>query len=243
MPISLSSWRKPLVERPTSRISVSLCCTKGWSTTKTPSKSAPSKNRAVAYDFQRRRTVGALVPRDPPAGRPGATFEHAGERQTGGIEFQPRAHALGDVVEQSDCKRAPFDNEERIDGVRLVECGRIPRHERVQVDEQAAVAIFGQSAERVDIGDLNAGRLQRLDQRISQPLRELVERHEAVCCVVALQCRMPPSIAKRNAAEQQAQRPNGAEMAQQRVKDGIRTDAAVSLRREIVEEAARACIV
>src|SRR5579872_799681 len=33
MPISFMSWRKPLVERRLSRISVSLCWTRGWSTT------------------------------------------------------------------------------------------------------------------------------------------------------------------------------------------------------------------
>src|SRR5882757_1161219 len=37
MPISFSSSRNPLVERLLSRISVSLCCTRGWVTMVTPS--------------------------------------------------------------------------------------------------------------------------------------------------------------------------------------------------------------
>ena len=63
MPISLRSWRKPLVETSLSRISVSLCCTSGWATTWTLGMGPPSpmlralRNRAppLVPSFRRRR--------------------------------------------------------------------------------------------------------------------------------------------------------------------------------------------
>ena len=44
---------------------------------------------------------------------------------------------------------------------------------------------------------VDAGPFQRLDQRIGQPLRQLVERHEAVGGVVALDRGMAPGVAER----------------------------------------------
>ena len=57
--------------------------------------------------------------------------------------------------------------------------GGIAQLQDARVDEQAAIAVFGEAGQAVDVGDLDAGRLQRLDQRIGQPLRQLVQRHEA----------------------------------------------------------------
>ena len=56
---------------------------------------------------------------------------------------------------------------------------RIAKHQHAGIDEQPAIAIFRKAGEAIDIGDADAGRLQGLDQRIGQPLRKLVQRHQA----------------------------------------------------------------
>ena len=86
---------------------------------------------------------------------------------------------------------------------------------------------------------VDAGRLQRLDQRIGQPLRQLVERHQAVGRVVARDRRMAPGIAERNAAELDAATARSARdgpAALRMARRGQR--AALGLRGEMIEEPA-----
>jgi len=61
----------------------------------------------------------------------------------------------------------------RAPGVRLVAQGKRPG-----VDEEAAVAVFRQTGQPIDISDRYSGSLHRLDERIGEPLGELVKRHE-----------------------------------------------------------------
>ena len=126
--------------------------------------------------------------------------------------FEPRAHHVGQAVEQRHGQRAPFHDQRGIDLVRARCVGGIAQRQHADIDEQAAIAVFGKPGEAVDVGHLDAGALQRLDQRIGQPLRELVQRHEAVGRVVGLDRRMAPAIAERNAAERQPRRPDRPEM-------------------------------
>ena len=157
----------------------------------------------------------ALRARAIAAGGPGAAFENLGERQRCRVELQPLAQPSGQPVEQRDGQRAPFDHEGRGDVVLARGVGGIAQGQHAGVDEQPAIAVFGQAGEAVDIGHVDAGGLQRLDQRIGQPLRQLVQRHEAVGRVVGRQRRVPPAIAERDAAERQPRRPDRAEVAQQ----------------------------
>ena len=55
----------------------------------------------------------------------------------------------------------------------------IARHDHAGVEQQAAVAVLGQAGQRVDLVHLHAGPLKRLEQRVREPLRQLVERHPA----------------------------------------------------------------
>ncbi len=116
------------------------------------------------------------------------------------------------------------------------------RRDHAGVDEQAAVAVFGEPGQAVDVGDRDAGLLQRLDQRIGEPLRQLVERHEAVGRVVAPDRRMPPGVAERDAAEREPARPDRSEMRRSsasRIRGaGNRPSSACA--GEMVEQAARA---
>ena len=66
----------------------------------------------------------------------------------------------------------------------------IAKREHAGVDEQSAVAIFGKAGQAIDIGDVDAGSLQRFDERIRQPLRELVQRYETAGRIRGRQRRM-----------------------------------------------------
>ena len=77
----------------------------------------------------------------------------------------------------------------------------IAQAQHLVIDEQATIAVFGKPGEAVDVGDLKSGALERLDQRIAQPLRQLVQRHEAGGRIIRLDRRMTPAIAERDAGE------------------------------------------
>ena len=119
--------------------------------------------------------------------------------------------------------------------------GRIAQRQHAGVDEQPAVAIFREAGEPVDVGDLDAGPLQRLDQRIGQPLRQLVQRHQPAGFVVGFQRRMPPAVAERHAAERQPRRPDRPEMREQFRQDDRRGERPILRERgEMIEQAAGA---
>ena len=61
-----------------------------------------SENGAVANDFDRWRAVGASVARDLATRRPGAAFEHFGERQGGRVHVEPAPQRFRQPVEQGD---------------------------------------------------------------------------------------------------------------------------------------------
>ncbi len=127
-----------------------------------------------------------------------------GERQGDAIGMETSAHDVRQPVEQGDRQRAPFHDERRADLVRAFGLVGVAQGQHAGVEEQAAVAIFGKARQAVDVGDRDAGRLQRLDQRVGEPLRELVQRHEAARRIGCGQagCRqqspsgMPPSSSR-----------------------------------------------
>ena len=92
---------------------------------------------------------------------------------------------------------------------------RIAKRQHAGIDEQPAIAIFGKPGEAIDIGHVDAGSLQRLDERIGQPLRELVQRYQAAGGIGGRHRRMPPAIAERDAAQRQPRWPDRPELLQQ----------------------------
>ena len=56
----------------------------------------------------------------------------------------------------------------RADLVLALRVCRVAQGEHAAIDEQSAVAVFGKAGESVDVGDLDACPLQRLDQRIGK---------------------------------------------------------------------------
>ena len=155
-----------------------------------------------------------MVKGGPPPGRrsaamrrPAAQLPPSSMRASGKVGFvdaEPVADQRRHAVEQGDGHRAPGDDQRVGDLVLARRVGGIGEGEHARVHEQAAVAIFGEAGEAVDVDDLDARLLERLDQRIGQPLRELVQRHEAVARIVAADRRVPPAIAERDAVDRPA---------------------------------------
>ncbi|MNR17278.1 hypothetical protein D3C85_1339290 [compost metagenome] len=98
----------------------------------------------------------------------------------------------------------------------------VARHHQLEVEQQAAVAVLGQAGQGVEPGDGEAGVLERLQQRIGQPLGELVERHQPV-----RRGFVAPAIAQRDAIELHAARPDRSERHQQRAQHEAGLDAAI----------------
>lgn len=99
---------------------------------------------------------------------------------------------------------------------------RVPRNERAEIHQQAAVAIFGQAGEAVDVDDFDARALQGLDQRIGQPLRQLVEGDDLIGRVGGADLVVTPGVAERNARERELRGPDRPEMGEDGGEDFVR---------------------
>ena len=191
-------------------------------------RDANSKYRSVADDRKRRaRRPARFVAREPPPGRPGAAFEHARERKL--VDRRRRALLADqrrDLVEQRDGERAPFDHQRGVD--RIADGSRLRGSRRRSTPASTNRPPLRYSARPVRPSmsvTVMPDHLQRLDQRIGEPLRQLVDRHEAVGGVVAPDRGMPPGVAERDAAERQPARPDRPEMLEQRFEDARRRQA------------------
>ncbi len=92
----------------------------------------------------------------------------------------------------------------------------IARHDDAHVPEQTAVALLRESGQPTHVGHGQSGLFQRLDERVRQPLREFVKRHEAAHRASARrQRRMRPAISERHAVETVTVRPDGTQPFQQ----------------------------
>src|SRR5882672_1366479 len=170
MLISASRLRNEFVLRSFWRRCVSLCWTSGWSITMTL-EAMSSEDRTIAANSQGRAPAGAPLGRELATGSPGSPLEHLREGQLVGGETEDAAHALGGAVEERHGQRAPFDDHVRRDLVLVAEHGRVLRDDGAPVDEEAAVAVLGQAREVARRRDGHAGPLERLEERVGEPLR------------------------------------------------------------------------
>src|SRR5262245_3262630 len=90
--------------------------------------------------------------------------------------------------------------------------GRVAQDEHTGVEHQPAVAVFSKAGQTVDVDNVKARGLQRLDQRIGEPLRQFVQWHETRGAVVRPDTRMAPAITKANAGKLQSAGPDRPEM-------------------------------
>src|SRR5262249_28654706 len=77
-----------------------------------------------------------------------------------------------------------------------------------------------QAGQPRDLGDLDSSTLHRLDERIGQPLGELMERRQLISGIAGLDRGMAPAVPKGNAAEHDPPRPDRSEMLQHLRQDG-----------------------
>src|ERR1043166_4402813 len=97
--------------------------------------------------------------------------------------------------------------------------GVVAQRNHARINKQAAVAVFGKSRESADVINYDSGMLQRLDQRISEPLGELVERDQTVARVRPLHRGVTPGVAEADAAEAEPPRPDFREVDEQRLEE------------------------
>ena len=203
----------------------------------------PSENRAVADDVRsaaRRPARFARRCRRPAAQVPPSSTR--AERKVVARRRRARSRTSGAIRSSSATVSARHSttSARSTGSCALRRVRRIAQREHAGVDEQPAIAVFGQAGQAVDVGHRDARRLQRLDQRIGEPLRQLVERHQAVGRVVAPDRRMAPAVAERHAAQRQPARPDRPEMRAAALRR-IAAPAAVvrRLRRQMIEQPAR----
>ena len=137
--------------------------------------------------------------RQRPAGSPGAAFQHASQWHLLWREAELLSDQWGQLVEQGHRQCPPFDDQLVAGRMHAVGSGRVfvPQYARVQ--KKPAVAVFGQAGQRIQASHLDAGLFKGLQQRIGQPLRQLVKRHPAragVARCTVIERGMPPAIAE-----------------------------------------------
>ena len=162
------------------------------------------EHRSVADDRERRRAVAAPLARQPPARRPGAAFEHLGERKRGCREAELRADRAAIRSRSATVSaRHSTTSVEPTACVRSASAGSL-RASTPASRKSPPLRYSGSPVRPSIVDDLEARPFQRLDQRIGEPLRQLVEGHEPRVRVAARRQRMAPGVAEIDAAEHDA---------------------------------------
>src|SRR5215510_3666336 len=167
-----------------------------------------SEYTTIADHADGRRSIRAQLGGQRPASFPGAALKKPRERKRSRIQVQPSAHFTHQFIEQCNGQRAPFDYQWRSDVVITQRICRIPQDQNPRIHEQPAVAILSKTGKPIDVSYGIARPLQRLYERIGKPLRQLVQRDEAVRGVLRPQQWMWPTIAQRNCPKHLAKWPN-----------------------------------
>src|SRR5262245_1246769 len=114
-------------------------------------------------------------------------------------------------MERGDGQRTPFEDELRGHLVLHPGNDRRARANDAEVDEESAIAVFGERGELADSINGNPRRFERLDERISKPLRKLVKGHGPLSVVAGACGTMRPGIADRVSVNDQRGGPNRGE--------------------------------
>ena len=126
---------------------------------------------------KRRAAIGALLARDRAPGRPRAALEHARQRKLLSADAKPFAHQRRDAIQQRHRKRTPRDDEADRDIVRARQ-RRGSRGVSTPMSTNKPPLRYSAKPVRPSISVTRTpGALKRFDQRIGEPLRELVQRH------------------------------------------------------------------
>ena len=93
----------------------------------------------------------------------------------------------------------------------------ITKRQHFRVEEEAAVAILGKAGQLFDPRDLEARKLEGFDDRIAQPLRKLVKRHNGLDAIA--EGRIYPGIAQVLPVQRRTARPDAAERINDRIEN------------------------
>src|SRR5262245_1532315 len=166
------------------------------------------EHRAVGCHRNRRGTIGRTQrARDFSSRAPGAALQQLRHGEAC-IESQLFSHQANQWIHQRHRQRAPFDDELGADLVPQRWIDRRARADHAEIDEEAAVAIFGERGELVQPLHGEPRRLERLGERIGEPLRELVEGHDPIGGVAGAHGGMTAGIADRTSLEREGGRPD-----------------------------------
>src|SRR5262249_7741781 len=138
-------------------------------------------------------------------------------------------------------ERAPFDYEPRVHRVSYRRINRCARADDTEIDEEPAVAVFGEGGEVTNSINANPRGFERLDERIGEPLRQIVEWYDSFTIVAGTHGRMPTGIADRTSMKHQGRGPNRGEAVEERRQQPRRGQWSLTRRRkEVVDQVARA---
>ena len=150
---------------------------------------------AVADGRERWGAARSPLDRDFPSGRPAPAFKDSGEREFHSALAEDIPHAGREAIQQRHRQCAPLDDRlaQRIKGP--LQQGGVSRLNGSAIYEETAIAVLGETGQPIEFGAPQSRRGKRLDERVGEPLAELVKRHEPV----AGNGGMSPAIAERNA--------------------------------------------
>ena len=140
-----------------------------------------SEHRAVAVDRERRRAAArssAAISR-PAAQVPPSRMHASGSCSA--LRPSRVAHQRRQLVEQRDRQRAPLDDQLVADGVQRARAVARRRAARCTPasSSRPPLRYSGRPVSASSPVTRDAGPLERLEQRVGEPLRQLVERHPA----------------------------------------------------------------
>ena len=117
--------------------------------------------------------------REPPPGGPGAAFQHLGEGEV--LAANPSLARIGTAIRSRSATVSARHSTTRAESTACAvpPFSGILQGEHPGIEKEPTVAVFRQPREPVDVHHREAGPFERLDERVGEPLRELVERHEA----------------------------------------------------------------
>ena len=200
-----------------------------------------SKHRPVARDLKWRRRRRRASRARCAARRPGPALEHARQRKLLRRQAESAPTSGASSIEQRHGQCAPTD------------------HKRVRRRRKSAATAAGSRGTSTPMSTNSpplrysarpvkslarrhpdARVLERLDQRVAQPLRQFVQRHVAACRPSPAQRRMRPTVPERHAAEGRPARPDRTQRLEQGFEDrgGRQRRRARCARSQCIEQAA-----
>ena len=174
-----------------------------------------SKHAAVARDANWRRAVRPQLLSERSACRPGSALKKHCEREGPGVDIEPMTYHFGQQIKQRDRERPPFHHQDGRYIVFVRSLQWVAQSQDAGVDKKPSIAILGETGKTIDVRHFQSRPLQRLYQRVCEPLCEFMQRHKTVGRISCCHQRVTPAVAERNTVKRQSRRPDAREMSEQ----------------------------